>query len=193
MSQAAIKMLVEPGQVQVLAQPLRVAVLEALRNPDSAAGVSRIVGKPRQKVNYHLKELERAGLVQRVGERRKGNFVEQLYQSVAKRFVVAQQFAWDVEKLSATLADQVSLAELSAAGERLQHDASVLLDLAAYEGRQIPSATAAVDVRFEDESSRAAFMQEYLETLKHLLNKHGSPKGAAFHVITATYPDVEEI
>ena len=39
------------------------------------------VGETRQKVNYHLKELERVGLVAPVGERRSGNFIETLYEA----------------------------------------------------------------------------------------------------------------
>ena len=34
------------------------------------------IGLPRQKVNYHLRALERHGLVELVQERRKGNVTE---------------------------------------------------------------------------------------------------------------------
>jgi DNA-binding transcriptional ArsR family regulator len=66
-------------EVAALTHPVRIAALAALRSPDSAAGVARAIGQSRQLVNYHLKELERAGLIVPSGERRKGNFVEQLY------------------------------------------------------------------------------------------------------------------
>src|SRR5262245_23815025 len=56
--------------LQALSHPTRVAILEALREPASAASVARTIGQPRQRVNYHLKELEHAGLVERVGEER---------------------------------------------------------------------------------------------------------------------------
>ena len=36
-------------------------MIEALREPDSAANVARILGRPRQQVNYHLKELALGG------------------------------------------------------------------------------------------------------------------------------------
>ena len=110
--QAAVVTLHDPAQINALSQPLRASVLEALREPDSAAGVARAVEIPRQKVNYHLKELERVGLVTHQGERRKGNFVEQLFQSTARRYVVAPGFGWDTERLSSALADQASLAQL---------------------------------------------------------------------------------
>ena len=66
--QATVRVLNDPEILSVLGHPLRVQILEALRDPGSAAAVARTVRQPRQKVNYHLKELERAGLVQPTGD-----------------------------------------------------------------------------------------------------------------------------
>jgi hypothetical protein len=46
----------------VLLDPLRLRLLEQLREPDSAAGLARRLCLPRQKVNYHLRELEKQRL-----------------------------------------------------------------------------------------------------------------------------------
>ena len=59
----AVQQLFEPEQIQALAHPLRADVIAALTSPDSAAGVARNLGRPRQQVNYHLKELARVVLV----------------------------------------------------------------------------------------------------------------------------------
>jgi DNA-binding transcriptional ArsR family regulator len=67
--------------LRALAHPLRVRILEQLREPASAAEIARRLSQSRQNLNYHLKELARGGLVRRVGERRSGGFVETLYQS----------------------------------------------------------------------------------------------------------------
>lgn len=189
MQQQAVRTLSDPDQVQAISRPFRVEVLSLLREPDSAASVARMIDQPRQKVNYHLKELERVNLVQRVGERRKGNFVEQLFQAVARRFVVAPRFSWDVPTLERTLAEQVSLARLSAAGERLQRDAEALIDRAAFEGEELPSATAEVALRFEDEQARAAFLTGLLGAIKTLAKEHGSPGGEPYRLMLAAYPD----
>jgi DNA-binding transcriptional ArsR family regulator len=47
----------DPAQIQALADPMRVRMLEALRTPASAASVARAVGGSRQNATYHLKEL----------------------------------------------------------------------------------------------------------------------------------------
>jgi DNA-binding transcriptional ArsR family regulator len=179
-------------EVQALTHPVRLAVLGALREEDSAAGVARAIRQSRQLVNYHLKELERAGLVERAGERRKGNFVEQLYRSVAASFTISPRLAWSGPERSRVLRDQVSLDHLVAMGERLQRDASDLLDRAAFDGEQIDSASVDADVRFADDAARSAFMTEYLALLGPLLKKHGSRAGAPFRVALAIYPDPAE-
>ncbi len=190
--QASVELLSDSEQVGALAHPVRARILEALRTPDTAASVARAFGRSRQYVSYHLKELERVGLVRRAGERRKGNFLEQLYEATARRFVVSARFATNPSQLASVFRDQVSLSQLVGLGERLQRDAAGLLDLAAFEGRDIPSATVEAEVRFPDEAARAAFMAEFVDALKSLLAKHGQAQGQRFHVALATYPELEE-
>ena len=47
------------------------------------------VGLARQKVNYHLRELERHGLVELVEERRKGNMTERVLRATAASYVIS--------------------------------------------------------------------------------------------------------
>ena len=182
-------MLDDPDRVAALAHPLRVAILDALREPDSSAGVARSIGETRQKVNYHVKSLLDAGLVRLVGERRTGNFVEQLYQSVAGSFVVSARLACGGDRRVEALRAQLPLEHLVQLGERIQRDAVGLLDRAAFDGEEIPSLSVEADVRFSDAAARSAFMQEYLALLKPLLKKHGGRKGDAFRVAVAVYPE----
>jgi DNA-binding transcriptional ArsR family regulator len=182
----------EPTAVEALTHPVRRRVLAALRTPASAAGVARAIGLPRQKVNYHLKELARARLVRAAGERRKGHLIEKLYEAVAGTFVVSPRLAWSDERREGALRDQISLRRLVGLGEHIQQDANGLLDRAAFDGEEIPSASVEAEVRFADEQSRTAFMGEYLAALGPLLTKHGARKGRGFRVALAVYPDPEE-
>jgi DNA-binding transcriptional ArsR family regulator len=182
------------ASVVALMHPVRLRVLEALRAPDSAAGLARTTGESRQNVNYHLNALERGGLVRAVGERRKGNMVERLYEAVAGSFVVSPHIAWGGGRRAAALRDQISLAALVELGRRLQRDAGVLLDRAAFDGDEITSASIAADVTFADAQVRSAFMEEYLSTLGRLLKKYGADQGSgqAFRVVFAAYPNTDE-
>jgi DNA-binding transcriptional ArsR family regulator len=187
-----VQLLDDAEAVQALTHPVRIRVLDALRAPDSAAGVARVIGQSRQNANYHLKELERAGLVERAGERRKGAFTEQLYRSTASTYVVSSRLAWGDERRASTLRDQVSLEHLVVLGERLQRDASDLLDRATFDGEEIASAAVEAEVRFADDEARAAFMRDYLSVLGPLLKEHGSSRGKPYRVAVAAYPDSEE-
>jgi DNA-binding transcriptional ArsR family regulator len=188
---ARVEVLDDPAQVAALGHPLRVALLDALREPDSAAGAARRIGESRQKVNHHVRALVDAGLLEAAGERRKGGFVEQLYRSVASSFMVSSRLACGGDRRVDALRSQLPLEHLVALGERVQEDAIALLDRAAFEGEEIPSLSLLAEVRFPDADARTEFMAEYLELLKPLLKKHGARKGDPYRVALAVYPESE--
>ena len=177
--------------VQALVHPLRTQILEALREPASAAAVARQLNQARQRVNYHLKTLEQAGLVEQVGERRVGNFVESVYRAVARTFLVAPAVAWAGPRRAEALRSQHSLQALVLLGERLQRDAAGLLDRAAFDGEEIASASVTAEVKFAGEEERAAFLEEYMRALRPLLDRYGVKDGATYRVVLAAYPDAE--
>ena len=178
----------EPDQVGALAHPIRIAALGALRTPNSASGVARAIGETRQKTNYHVRALEEAGLIRAVGERRTGNFVEQLYQAVAGTFVVSPRLAWSDHRRIDALRAQLPLEQLVALGESVGRDAAALLDRAAFDGDTIPCASVDATVGFADEEARAAFLDEYLAALKPLVEKYAARDGDEFRVALAVYP-----
>ncbi len=186
-----VRFLDDPQAVRALNHPVRLQLLEALRAPASAAGVARSIGQPRQKVNYHLKQLERSGLVELAGERRVGNMLERLYKAAAGTFVVSPRLGFSGERRAAALRDQVSLKNLVDVGERLQRDATGLLDRAAYDGEEIPSAAVEAEVCFADAGARSAFMEKYLAALGPLLREYGASEGQPFRITMAVYPDPE--
>jgi len=186
---ARVKVVDDPDGLQALAHPIRVQILEALRTPQSAASVARQIGQARQNVTYHVKELERAGLVRKAAERRNGNFIESLFESVAGTFVVSPRAAWGDERRIEAMREQLSLERLVVLGERLGKDATELLDRAAFDGEEIASASVEAEVSFSSEEARAAFLNEYLAAVGPLLKKYGRRKGTPYRVAVAVYPD----
>ena len=178
--------------LRALSHPARIELLERLREPASAAEVARQLGQPRQRVNYHLKALEEAGLVEKMGTRRQGNFVESLYRAAASAFVVAPEVAWSDPRRMETLRRDHSLNALVEVGARLQHDAAALLDAAAFADQTIASATVAAETRFATAEDRAAFLREYLKTTRALVDKYGGRRGERYRVVLAVHPRVEE-
>ena len=181
----------ESGTLQALCHPTRVAMLEALREPASAAGVARQIGQPRQRVGHHLKTLEEAGLVHKVGTRRQGNFVETLYRTAARTLVIAPDVAWADPRRLEVLKSQHSLRTLVRIGERLQRDAVVLLDRAAFDGEKVASAAVSAEVCFASEEERAEFLREYLESTRELLERYEHKRGEPYRVVIAVHPQTE--
>src|SRR5919199_6783002 len=79
----------DPAAAEVSLDPIRARLLAALAEPGSAATLAARVGLPRQKVNYHLRALERHGLVELVEERRKGNMTERVMRASAASYVIS--------------------------------------------------------------------------------------------------------
>lgn len=182
-----------PDAVAAATHPVRAAILDAMREPSTAADVARAIGQTRQNVAYHVRELEKVGLLRHVGQRQKGNFLEQTYQTVADTLVISPTCTWgDRQRRTEALADQLSLAALFDAGQRLQRDSAQLLDQAAFDGSEIPSASVVTDICFASEQARSAFLREYTEALTGLARKHGSRRGTAYRLVLAAYPNPED-
>ena len=179
-------------QLAAITHPTRLRILDALRSPDSAAGVARALGEPRQRINHHVRELAKAGLLVEAGERRKGNFVEQLYESAAGTFVVSPRLTWGDGARLRAIADQVSLQHLVEVGERIQRAAATLLDRAAFDGEEVAAVAVEATVRFADAAARAAFLDEYLDLVSRLVEQHAGRQGDPFTVALVAHPTTEE-
>ena len=79
----------DPAAAGVSLDPMRSRLLAALAQPGSATTLAAQVGLSRQKVNYHLRALERHGLVELVEERKKGNMTERVLRATAASYVIS--------------------------------------------------------------------------------------------------------
>src|ERR1700759_122497 len=80
----------DPAVAEVSLDPMRARLLGALAEPASATMLAARVGLARQKVNYHLRELERHGLIELVEERRKGNVTERIMQATGGSYGISR-------------------------------------------------------------------------------------------------------
>lgn len=79
----------DAGQVRVLAHPLRMRIIEALRSQEgSPRQVADVLGTKPTRLYHHFAALERAGLITLVGTRQRRGVLERLYQPTARQFVV---------------------------------------------------------------------------------------------------------
>ena len=111
-----------PNTAAKLLQPMRRQILENLSEPRSASGLARMLGLPRQKVNYHLRELEKGGLVELVEERRRGNCTERLVKATARSYLISPEVLGTLGSRPEEIRDRFSVAYLVATAGRVVRD-----------------------------------------------------------------------
>lgn len=179
-----------PEQALALLNPIRADILRILAEPASASEVGRQMGEVPQKINYHLKSLEKVGLVRRFGTRQVKNLIEVLYRAVARTYVIPDSFGWS-DELTRRMKDQGALRQLLNVSDRIRQDALRLMDASDAE-EVVPSAVLEAELVLPDEAARQAFLQDYAEAVKSVVAKYrlqGPPaSGEAFRAVLAVYP-----
>src|SRR6202030_2300060 len=150
----------DPAAAEASLDPVRARLLAELAVPGSATMLAAKVGLARQKVNYHLKALERHGLVELVEERRKGNVTERVMRATAASYVISPIALAAVQPDPSRSPDRLSARWLLAVAARLVRDVGALITGATKAGK--PVATFAIDgvVRFASAADRAALAEE---------------------------------
>jgi DNA-binding transcriptional ArsR family regulator len=83
-------------QVRTMADPLRVRILERLvREPMTVKMLGTDLSEPPAKVHYHVRELERVGVIRLVETREKGGVLEKYYRAVARTFQVMKDVLYN--------------------------------------------------------------------------------------------------
>lgn len=181
----------DPAAAGVSLDPMRSRLLAALAEPGSATTLAARVGLARQKVNYHLRELERHGLVELVEERRKGNMTERVLRATAASYVISPAVLAEVAPDPARFPDRLSARWLLALAARLVRDIGALITAAGRAGK--PVATFGIDgeVRFATAADRAAFATELAEAVTNLVSRYhdeSAERGRSYRVVVAVHP-----
>jgi DNA-binding transcriptional ArsR family regulator len=86
-AQDSVMVLTELEQIKVLADPLRVRILECLGVEErTTKQVADLIGEKPTKLYHHVEALERVGLIRMTRTRQNRGTLEKYYQSVARRY-----------------------------------------------------------------------------------------------------------
>jgi len=172
--------------------PVRARLLaELAAGPASATMLAGRVGLPRQKVNYHLKALEKHGLVELAGERRKGNVTERLMRATAASYVISPAALAAVQPDPGRFRDQLSARWLLAVAARLVHDVGALITGADRARQRVATYALDGEVRFASAAQRAAFVEELTAGVGALIAKYhdqDAEGGRPHRVVVALHP-----
>jgi DNA-binding transcriptional ArsR family regulator len=184
----------DPAAAGVTLDPVRARLLAELAEPASATMLAARVGLPRQKVNYHLRALERHGLVELVEERRRGNCTERVLRATAASYVISPAALAPVQPDPERAPDRVSAAWLLAVASRLVRDVGDLLAGAARAGQRVASFAVDGEVRFASAADRAAFADELAGAVAALVARYhdpAAPGGRDHRLVVALHPAVK--
>jgi DNA-binding transcriptional ArsR family regulator len=185
----------DPAAAEVSLDPIRSRILAELVQESSATMLAGRIGLARQKVNYHLRALERHGLVELVEERRKGNTIERVMRATAASYVISPAALATVAPDPSRSPDRLSARWLLAVAARLVRDVGDLITGGTRVGR--PVATFAIDgeVRFATAADRTAFADELTAAVTALVGKYhdeSAPAGRFHRVIVAMHPTITD-
>lgn len=168
----------------------RSRILAELAEPGSASTVAATLGLPRQKVNYHLRLLERHGLVDLVEERPRRGLTERVVQATARAYVVAPPHLGR-DAADPARADRLSSRYLIAVAARVVQEVTSLSRRADEAGRQLATLAMDTDICFADAADRAAFTRELSEAVATLAARYHdetSPAGRWHRLVVAAHP-----
>jgi DNA-binding transcriptional ArsR family regulator len=194
---AAINFVQDSGRAAALLHPLRLRILEALGEPDSAAGLARRLRLPRQMVNYHVRELARAKFLKRAGRRRKRNMVEQRYVASARAYVLAPELLGKLGPDVGRIEDRFSAAYLMALASQLQSELGRASEEATALGKRLSTLSVSSELRFESAEQRAEFARQLQRAIIEVVGKYASPAqladgqagpGRPYRLLLGCYP-----
>ena len=171
----------------------RVRLLRELQRPDSAAGLARRLGLPRQQVNYHVRELEKAGFVELVEERQRGNCTERVLRATARRYVISPEVLGGLGARAGDLVDHFSSSYLVVAAARAIGQLAELRHAADEAGQRLATMALESEIRFATATDRDAFGRELSDAVARLIVKYHDARaggGRCFRLLLAAYPSL---
>lgn len=191
MAAPALKILHSADQAVAALHPLRRAILDELRTPGSATTVAERLGLTRQKVNYHVRQLEDEGLVEMVEERRKGNCTERIVRATARHFVVDPDLFGSLPATPGRVQDRMSSAWTVAVLARALRDVSLLRERADASGKKLATLSLETTLTFASPADQAAFAEEMARAVAEVVQRHHDPDaegGRRFRLVMGSFP-----
>lgn len=177
--------------------PLRLAILSAAAEPRSATEIAAGLGLPRQRVNYHMGRLRRAGFLVPAGRRRRRGLFEQRYTATARAYVVDPEALGPVRPRAEEIEDRMSAEYLVALSAQMQGDLGRVMHEAGRQRKRVATLSIAAEVRFTSAEQRAGFARALERAVTQVVARHTSPAstpdgesapGRLFRLVVGCYP-----
>lgn len=171
-----------------LLNPLRRSILAALAAPGSATSVAETIGTPRQLVNYHLRVLERAGLVEEVAQRQRRGLTERIVRATAAHYLVSPDAIGQLGGSPEDVSDRFSATYQVAVAARTIREVAALATLARKAGKPLTTLSLDTEVCFETPAAREAFGNELVAMINRLVAKYHHRTGRTYRLFAGAHP-----
>ncbi|HMI49871.1 MAG TPA: helix-turn-helix domain-containing protein [Candidatus Saccharimonadales bacterium] len=198
MAKPELQFLRTPAQASALLHnPLRLRILAALAQPDSATAVARRMNLPRQTVNYHVRELARAKFLTRAGRRKRRRLFEQCYITTAHAYLFSPEILGSLAIDPAHVQDRFSASYLLGLSAKMQSELSLVTQRAEERSQQVATLSLNTELRFTSAAQRAKFAEQLQAQIMEVIVRHASPyqnsddtpaAGRPFRLILGCYP-----
>ena len=186
MALAAMELLEREGQVKAALSPIRRQLLTMLGEPASAVELARRTGIARQKLNYHLRVLEEAGLVELVETRQRRGCVERVLRATADELVVDPRILAPGERLRSR--DRYAAEHLVDAAADVVRTVSRLQAGADAAQKRLLTFTVEADISFGAPADVHAFTDALAAAVAELGERFGSDQGQRFRLLVGGHP-----
>ena len=155
--------------------PFRLGLLKGLEQPESASGLARRLGLPRQQVNYHLRELERAGFVEMQEERQRRGCTERIMRLTSRVSFPRADQSVPPEQRGDLEGHGFASAHLIAAASSVASEVAELRARADAAGKRLVTTTLQSELRFPTPDDYRAFVEGLTAAVARLVARHAAP------------------
>jgi DNA-binding transcriptional ArsR family regulator len=188
MAAPAMALVEEPERLRLALSPLRRRLLERLREPASATQLAAALDLPRQRLNYHLRALEAAGLVELVEERQRRGCVERILRATADAFVVDPAVISDREHEAFAVQDRYASEHLVAVAAGTVRDVARMQANADREGTRLLTFTIEAEVRFAEPGDVHRFTDALAAAVRAAAARFDSARGRPYRLVLGGHP-----
>jgi DNA-binding transcriptional ArsR family regulator len=192
---SSVALVSDAAKARAALTPLRRELLERLREPNSAASLAGQLALPRQKLAYHLRVLEAAGLVELVEERPRRGFVERVMVACADTFVLDPALVHGVEQRAGDAQDRHASEHLVRIASALVRDVARMREAADHEGKRLLTLTVETELTFATPADFDAFTEQLSDAITALAKRYAASPlrkgGRRYRLVAAAHPAIQ--
>jgi DNA-binding transcriptional ArsR family regulator len=190
MSSLPTELIDDANRARLALSPLRRQLLQLLRTPGSAASLSVALGMPRQKIGYHLRALEAAGLISLVEERARRGFVERLLVARADAFIVDPAIM-GATPAAVTAQDRYAAEHLVQVASEVVREVTRMRAGAEGEGKRLLTFTIEADIGFARPQDLEDFTNRLAQAVADLASVYAPEDGTRrYRLVIGGHPAV---